>query len=87
MQRSQATFVDIIAEYDAEDDYIRLELELGSNDVGAFRNLLPGALDRGTQQNNLYYDSIGRPTTDHRRLGPKERIDWVRKSGEWGRAC
>ena len=42
--RSQAMFADTIAEYYVEDDYVRLELEIGSNDVGVFRNLLPDAL-------------------------------------------
>ncbi len=42
--RSQAMFADTIAEYFVEDDHVRLELEIGSNDVAAFRNLLPDAL-------------------------------------------
>ena len=42
--RSQAMFADTIAEYYVEDDHVRLELEIGSNDVGSFRNLLPDAL-------------------------------------------
>jgi len=42
--RSQAMFADTIAEYFVEDDHVRLELEIGTNDVGAFRNLLPDAL-------------------------------------------
>jgi hypothetical protein len=42
--RSQAMFADTIAEYYVEDDHVRLELEIGSNDLGAFRNLLPDAL-------------------------------------------
>jgi hypothetical protein len=42
--RSQAMFADTIAEYYIEDDHVRLELEIGSNDVGSFRNLLPDAL-------------------------------------------
>jgi len=42
--RSQAMFADTIAEYFVEDGQVRLELEIGSNDVGAFRNLLPDAL-------------------------------------------
>ncbi len=42
--RSQAMFADTIAEYYVEDDHVRLELEIGSNDVGVFRNLLPDAL-------------------------------------------
>ena len=41
--RSQAMFADTIAEYFVEDNLVRLELEIGSNDVGAFRNLLPDA--------------------------------------------
>jgi len=44
IMRSQAMFADTIAEYFVEDDHVRLELEIGSNDVGAFRNLLPDAL-------------------------------------------
>ena len=42
--RSQAMFADTIAEYFIEDDHVRLELEIGSTDVGSFRNLLPDAL-------------------------------------------
>ena len=42
--RNQSMFADTIAEYFVEDDHVRLELEIGSNDVGAFRNLLPDAL-------------------------------------------
>jgi hypothetical protein len=42
--RSRAMFADTIAEYFVEDDHVRLELEIGSGDVGAFRNLLPDAL-------------------------------------------
>jgi len=42
--RSQAMFADTIAEYYVEDDRVRLELEIGSNDIAAFRNLLPDAL-------------------------------------------
>jgi hypothetical protein len=42
--RSEAMFADTIAEYFVEDDHVRLELEIGSNDVGAFRNLLPDDL-------------------------------------------
>lgn len=42
--RSQAMFADTIAEYFIEEDHVRLELEIGSNDVGSFRNLLPDVL-------------------------------------------
>ena len=42
--RSQAMFADTIAEYYVEDDHVRLELEIGQSDVGAFRNLLPDDL-------------------------------------------
>ena len=42
--RSEAMFADTIAEYFVEEDHVRLELEIGSNDVAAFRNLLPDAL-------------------------------------------
>ena len=44
IMRSQAMFADTIAEFFVEDGQVRLELEIGSNDVGAFRNLLPDAL-------------------------------------------
>jgi hypothetical protein len=44
IMRSQAMFADTIAEYFIEDDHVRLELEIGSNDVGSFRNLLPDVL-------------------------------------------
>ena len=44
IMRSQAMFADTIAEYYIEEDRVRLELEIGSNDVGAFRNLLPDLL-------------------------------------------
>ncbi|MGI9344195.1 MAG: hypothetical protein ACR2QV_15290 [Gammaproteobacteria bacterium] len=39
--RSQAMFADTIAEFYIEDEQVRLELEIGANDIGAFRNLLP----------------------------------------------
>jgi len=42
--RSQAMFADTIAEYYVEDDHVRLELEIGVDDVGSFRNLLPDDL-------------------------------------------
>ena len=42
--RNQAMFADTIAEYYVEDGHVRLELEIGSNDVAAFRNLLPDVL-------------------------------------------
>ena len=42
--RSQAMFADTIAEYFIEDDSVRLELEIGTNDIGVFRNLLPDTL-------------------------------------------
>jgi len=44
IMRSEAMFADTIAEFFIEDDHVRLELEIGSNDVGSFRNLLPDAL-------------------------------------------
>jgi len=44
IMRSNAMFADTIAEYYVEDDHVRLELEIGFDDVGSFRNLLPDAL-------------------------------------------
>ncbi len=42
--RREFGFSDTIAEFCVEDDHVRLELEIGSNDVGSFRNLLPDSL-------------------------------------------
>lgn len=39
--RTQAMFATTIAEIYVEDDGVRLELEIGLNDLGAFRSLLP----------------------------------------------
>ena len=44
IMRSNAMFADTIAEFYVEDDHVRLELEIGFDDVGSFRNLLPDAL-------------------------------------------
>ena len=44
IMRSNAMFANTIAEFYVEDGYVRLELEIGSEDVGSFRNLLPDAL-------------------------------------------
>ena len=41
---NQAMFADSIAEYYVEEHQVRLELEIGQRDLGAFRNLLPDAL-------------------------------------------
>ena len=41
---NQSMFAETIAEYYVEDEYVRLELEIGPGDLGAFRNLLPDAL-------------------------------------------
>ena len=41
---SQAMFASTIVEYFVEEDQVRVELEIGVADVGAFRNLLPDAL-------------------------------------------
>ena len=41
---SRAMFASTIAEYFVEPDYVRVELEIGVNDLGAFRNLLPDAV-------------------------------------------
>lgn len=39
--RSQAMFANTIAEYFVERDGVRVELEIGLDDLGAFRNLMP----------------------------------------------
>jgi hypothetical protein len=41
---NQSMFAETIAEYFVEDDHVRLELEIGPGDLGAFRNLLPDTL-------------------------------------------
>ena len=41
---SQAMFASTIAEYFVEKDHVRVELEIGMNDLDAFRNLLPDAI-------------------------------------------
>jgi hypothetical protein len=41
---SQAMFASTIAEYFVEDDRITVELEIGMNDLGPFRNLLPDSV-------------------------------------------
>jgi hypothetical protein len=42
--RSSAMFADTIAEYHVEQGRVRLDLEIGGGDIGAFRNLLPDAI-------------------------------------------
>jgi len=42
--RSQAMFADTIAEYYVDEGGVRVELEIGMNDIAAFRNLLPDAI-------------------------------------------
>lgn len=41
---SQAMFASTIAEYFVEEDQVRVELEIGMNDLSSFRNLLPDAI-------------------------------------------
>jgi hypothetical protein len=41
---SQAMFASTIAEYFVEEDHVRVELEIGVNDLDVFRNLLPDAI-------------------------------------------
>ena len=42
--RSTAMFASTIAEYYVEEDHVRLELEIGQQDIASFRNLLPDQL-------------------------------------------
>ena len=44
--RSSAMFADTIAEYQVEPGRVRLDLEIGQADIGAFRNLLPDVIYR-----------------------------------------
>jgi hypothetical protein len=41
---NQSMFAETIGEYFVEEEYVRLELEIGPGDLGAFRNILPDAL-------------------------------------------
>ena len=41
IMRSTAMFADSIAEYYVEQDHVRLELEIGEQDIASFRNILP----------------------------------------------
>ena len=41
---SRAMFASTIAEYFVEEDHVRVELEIGVEDLPSFRNLLPGAI-------------------------------------------
>ncbi|MDH3903788.1 MAG: hypothetical protein OES90_11270, partial [Xanthomonadales bacterium] len=41
---SQAMFASTIAEYFVEEDHVRVDLEIGVNDLASFRNLLPDAI-------------------------------------------
>lgn len=41
IMKSTAMFATTIAEYYVEQDHVRLELEIGEQDIGSFRNLLP----------------------------------------------
>ncbi len=47
--RSQAMFADTIAEFFVDEASVRVELEIGMNDVGAFRNLLPDPIYEGLE--------------------------------------
>jgi hypothetical protein len=47
--RSQAMFADTIAEFFIEEDGVRVELEIGMNDIGSFRNLLPDPVHEGLE--------------------------------------
>jgi hypothetical protein len=45
--RSQAMFADTIAEFFVDENGVRVELEIGMEDIAAFRNLLPDAIYQG----------------------------------------
>jgi hypothetical protein len=47
--RSQAMFADTIAELYVDETGVRVELEIGMGDIGAFRNLLPDAIYEGLE--------------------------------------
>ena len=49
---SQAMFASTIVEYFVEDDHVRVELEIGMQDLQAFRNILPESI----------YAKLGNPT-------------------------
>jgi len=47
LMRTQAMFAKTIAEYFVDDDGVRVELEIGMEDIGSFRNILPDEIYQG----------------------------------------
>jgi hypothetical protein len=47
--RSQAMFAETIAEFFVEENGVRVVLEIGMNDIGSFRNLLPDPIHAGLE--------------------------------------
>ena len=86
---SQAMFASTIAEYFVEEDHIRVELEIGMNDIEAFRNLMPDAIyqemghgsEPMEERLKLFFErdfviySEGKPLQGHiAKMGPEARI-------------
>ncbi len=74
LMRSQAMFAETIAEIYVDDDGIMLELEIGANDLSAFRNLLPDSV----------YKELGygeEPLTDRVKLFSGQDLIFTTDSG------
>lgn len=70
IMRSQAMFANTIAEIFVEESGVRVELEIGMDDIGAFRNLLPDAIYEGM-------DYLPRPRPHPERLAEFFASDMV----------
>jgi hypothetical protein len=86
---SQAMFASTIAEYFVEEDHIRVELEIGVNDIEAFRNLMPDRIyqemghgaEPMEERLKLFFErdfviySEGKPLQGHiAKMGPEARV-------------
>ena len=94
---SQAMFASTIAEYFVEKDHVRVELEIGVNDLDAFRNLLPDAIfqemgyepEPVSERLELFFErdlaiySNGVPLKGHiTNMGPETRVKRDPVTGE-----
>jgi len=94
---SQAMFASTIAEYFVEEDHVRVELEIGVNDLDGFRNLLPDSIyqemGHGSEpmeerlklffERDLAIYSNGVPLEGHiAKMGPETRIKRDPVTGE-----
>ena len=94
---SRAMFASTIAEYFVEEDHVRVDLEIGVNDLASFRNLLPDAIyqelgyppEAFDQRLKLFFEgdlaifSNGLPLQGHiAKMGPETRVKRDPVTGE-----